>query len=66
MWLDNIKDWTQWKGREDEEGLERCGWITCKVWTQWKGREDEEGLERCGWITSKTGHSGREEKTRKD
>ena len=43
MWMDDIKDWTQQKGREDEGGL-----------------------ERCGWITSKTGHSRREEKTRKD
>ena len=42
MWLDNIKDWTQWKAREDKEGQ-----------------------ERCGWITSKTGHSRRQEKTRK-
>ena len=31
MWLDNIKDWTQQKGREDEEGLERCGWTTSKT-----------------------------------
>ena len=31
VWLDNIKDWTQWKGREDEEGLERCGWTTSKT-----------------------------------
>ena len=36
-----------------------------KDWTQWKGREDEEGVDRCVWITSKTGHSRREEKTRK-
>ena len=31
MWLDNIKYWTQWKGGEDEEGLERCGWMTSKT-----------------------------------
>ena len=51
---------------EGRRGRPRQMWLDSnKDWTQWKGREDEEGLERCCWTATKTGHSGREEKTRK-
>ena len=49
MWLDNIKDWTQWKGREDEEGLERCGWTTSQSLDTVEGKR-RRGRPRKMWL----------------